>query len=213
MKPLTMTLAAALVATLMAAPPALAAAATGNDAACRPEAGDNRTTGVTSQDTTNCAFPNCVLQISAIAQNSATVSLDIAHDHTFGGQYRVSPSTPKRVDVAVMGNDAKSGTVVWGHQIGELSGGTGVLSGSRTFTGLKPDAHYVALVYAPYVGYSNLNPFATFCFRTAPAPWAPHPFNTGCAADPRGYATCAAERQACTDGGGTWSNSNRTCTN
>ncbi len=116
-----------------------------------------------------------------------------------------------------MGNDAKAGTVVWGHRIGELNGTSAVLEGNRTFSGLKPNAHYVVVIYAPYLGYGSLNPFHLRCFRTAKDPNTPFPnggYGTGCFANGIvGYAQCVQDRQNCTDGGGNWNNSNLSCTN
>ena len=150
-------------------------------AACTPEAGDNRVTGWTQQITANCVFPRCVLQTSGITHNSVDVTLDVIHTSDFEGQYQVSPGTPKLVDIAVMGNDNTARTVVWGQRIGELDGTSEtVLQGSRTFSGPEPNAHYVAVVYSPYLGYGNLNPFVLSCFRTAPAPVFQPPHATGC---------------------------------
>ena len=208
MKQMMMTLAAALAATMMAGP--VMADAQSGPSACRPETGDNRVTRWTSQDQSGCAFPHCVVQINRITENSAEVQVDVQHAHDFGGEYDVPPTTPKVVKVAVMGNDAKAGTVVWGKQVGELNGSsnpTDVLQGTRTFTGLKPNAHYVAVLYAPYLGFGNLRPFARYCFRTAASPWMPDPGNRGCftpytptvggTQQPVNYMACVQARNAC----------------
>ncbi|MCY4284388.1 MAG: hypothetical protein OXC65_03485 [Thiotrichales bacterium] len=112
-----LTLAAALVAT-MATGPVMAAAQVGQGA-CTPEAGDNRVTRWTTQDQNDCVFPNCYVQINSITENSADVTVDVQHAYDFNGKYDVPPTTPKVVNVAVMGNDAAAGTVVWGKRVGE----------------------------------------------------------------------------------------------
>lgn len=57
------------------------AAAAGGAAACTPEAGDNRVTRWTQQNTANCALPRCNLQTSAITKNGVTVTLDVRPAH------------------------------------------------------------------------------------------------------------------------------------
>ncbi|MCY4202919.1 MAG: hypothetical protein OXD38_09990 [Aestuariivita sp.] len=135
--------------------------------------------------------------------------MDLRNDYDFGGQYVVPPDTPKLVNVAVMGNDAKAGTVVWGQRLGELDGSDVILNGGSvtlTFGGLKYNAHYVAVLYSPYLGFTNLRPFARYCFRTGPDPNAV-PDATGCfrpytptvdgSSQPANWMLCNAARAAC----------------
>jgi len=75
-------------------------------------------------------------------------------------------------------------------------------------TGLKPNAHYVVVFYAPYSGFGNLKPLARYCFRTARDPDNPWGGSaTGCFApytptvdggqQPANYAACVQARNAC----------------
>jgi len=182
--------------------------------ACTPEAGDHRVTRWTSENKTDCTFPACVLQITGITHNSATISLDIAPNFTFGGQYSETsfPNDPKLVNVAVMGNDAKAGTRMWGKRIGEIT--STILSGTLNVTDLEPNAHYVAVVYSPYLGYGNLNPFSMQCFRTARDPSNPYGgYRTGCFAHPTlDYAACVQARNTCNASPTTtWQNDRNRC--
>ena len=117
---------------------------------------------------------------------------------------------PKLIRIAVMGNDAKAGTVVWGREVGELTDQN--IFKTFTFTGLKPDAHYVAVLYSPYLGFGNLRPFSLYCFRTAPDP-NPITQHTGCFAHPTlGYTACVAARNACNAASDTtWENGRNRC--
>ena len=173
-----------------------------------------RATRWTSQDVSGCVFPNCVVQTRTTG-NSVDVTIDLNHSYDFGGQYVVPPDTPKLVNVAVMGNDAKAGTVVWGQRVGELDGSNGILTGgsvTRTFGGLKYNAHYVAVLYSPYLGFGNLRPFTRHCFRTGPDP-DPVTQHTGCFAHPTlGFAACIAARNACNNDSSTnWDNDRNQC--
>ena len=106
-----------------------------------------------------------------------------------------------------MGNDATAGTVVWGRDVGEI-GATAVRGGPYTFDGLKPNTHYVAVLYSPYLGYGNLRPLVMVCFRTARDPNNPWGGTaTGCFAPytptidgtlrPANYTACKTARDAC----------------
>ena len=213
------TFAAALALTGLATP-AIAAKEWGQGA-CRAESGDNRTTRWTSQIIATGS------QIDRSSTNSHThnqiwLDVGILAASTFGGQYPVGAvgDSPRLVKIAVMGNDAKAGTVVWGQDVGTL--GTD-LSTSHRFTGLKPNTHYVAVLYSPYLGYGNLNPLARYCFRTDRDPANPYGGSgTGCFApytptvggtrQSANYTACVQARNACNAASNTtWEQAGNRC--
>ncbi|MCY4242720.1 MAG: hypothetical protein OXD36_13365, partial [Rhodobacter sp.] len=83
-------------------------------------------------------------------------------------------------------NDSTAGPVVLGGtRVGDLNEHPGgiVFDSSHTgVSGLKPNAHYVAVFYSPYLGFGNLRPFARYCFRTEAA-WNPNSLGAGCGAE------------------------------
>ena len=224
----TLTLAAALVATVIAAPVAAQTAGGGasGDAACRPEDGDNRVTRWTSE--ISPAGFNIITRW--VNQNTMQITGSITPDDGLGSGFDYTPplpDDPKFIHYAVMGNDSKAGTVVFGgRRIGDLDEvqhGLTLGSSDTRITGLKPNTHYVAVFYSPYVGFGNLRPFARYCFRTArdpDNPWggsgtgcfAPYTPTVGGTRMPANYALCTAARTACNDAANTtWEQAGNRC--
>ena len=189
----------------MIAAPVWAAAQSGAGA-CRPEAGDNRVT----RWTTEINPPGFTIGSRDINQNSLNMSGSILRGDGYFDYTPPFPDDPKYIHFAVMGNDSKAGTVVLGGtRIGDLNEGQyGLTFGSSDtrVSGLKPNAHYVAVFYSPYLGFTNLRPFARYCFRTGPDPNAV-PDATGCfrpytptvdgSSQPANWMLCNAARAAC----------------
>ncbi len=217
-------LAAALVASMMASP-VMAAGAFG-DAACRPEAEDNRVTRWTSEIHRN----GFSVTSRAVTHNTVQLGGSIAKPDQFGNGFDYTPplpDDPQFIHFAVMGNDSKAGTVVLGgRRIGDLDAvefGLSFDSSNARVSGLKPNTHYVAVFYSPYLGFGNLNPFVRYCFRTdrdPDNPWGGS--GTGCFAPytptvdgprmPANYALCAAARTACNDAADTtWEAAGNRC--
>ncbi len=125
---------------------AMAAAERGSDA-CTPEDGDLRTTRWTSEKQQFGIVWN--FAASAIKHNSVNLSVDLQQ---YTAYYTPPfPDDPKLLHIAVMGNDATAGTNVHGggRIVDDLDALTNVTTVNKTIRGLKPNAHYVAVVYSP----------------------------------------------------------------
>ena len=101
-----------------------------------------------------------------------------------------------------------------------LSGHSMTLSGTSWSQTIRahPNTSYCINVYKHNSGYFQNNLITAVWFRTpvdpnppTPAPWMPHPSNTGCGTE----TTLALVRQCfqCKGGGGSWSMSANTCGN
>ncbi len=210
--PLAKLAAAALVATAIAGP--TMAAKDWGPSACTPEPGDKRVTRWTSQ--IDCAGKDCTLTLADnhLIHNQISVLATVLANSDFGGLYTKAdfPNDRRTVYVAVIGNDAKAGTVVQGQWVGDISD-TQHASNRVTFDGLKPNAHYVAVLYAPYLGSGNLNPFVRYCFRTARDPSNPWGGSASGCFQPYagGYAACNAARTECNNQNGSWDDVHLRC--
>ena len=164
----------------------------------------------------------------AVTHNTLQLGGSIAKPDRFGNGFDYMPpvpNSPKYIHFAVMGNDSKAGTVVLGGtRIGDLDAaefGLSFDSSNARITGLKPNAHYVAVFYSPYLGFGNLRPFALYCLRTAPdpnpvlqhtgcfLPYTPTPGGTEQSAN---WAACNRARTACNnDSATTWEQARNRC--
>lgn len=223
MRHLMMTFAAALAAGLAGVSTPVMAAGAYGDAACRPEAGDNRVTRWTSE----IRPAGFTIGSRGINQDSLNMSGSILKGDGYFDYTPPLPDDPKYIHFAVMGNDSKAGTVVLGGtRIGDLDAGQyGLTFGSSDtgVSGLKPNAHYVAVFYSPYLGFGNLRPFARYCFRTArdPSnPWggsatgcfAPYTPTVGGTRLAANYTACVTARNACNAAANTtWERAGNRC--
>jgi len=206
----------------MMASPVMAAGASGT-AACRPEAGDNRVT----RWTTEINPPGFIVGSRHFGQNELSMAGSILKGDAGFDYTPPLPDDPKYIHYAVMGNDSKAGTVVLGGtRIGDLNDeGFGLTFGSNKtrVSGLKPNTHYVAVFYSPYLGFGNLKPLARYRFRTARDPNPlPVPGTSGCFLPytptvdgtrmPANYSACVQARNACNAAANTtWEQAGNRC--
>ena len=199
---------------------------------CKPEAGDNRVTRWTEirAGSLQTQLSRGIMGTAAPTHNSVFLRVNLNKSELDESGYSTPlPTDPKQIGIAVMGNDAKAGTRVWGRIVGIVPESGDDLTGDFTFGGLEPNAHYVAVLYSPYSVGGNLDPFFRLCFRTARDPANPYggEGSSGCFAPytptvggerqpaPRSqsaYQACVQARNACNAASNTtWETAGNRC--
>ena len=145
---------------------------------------------------------------------TADISQDVSNARRVCGGCDVSPPYTMRYG-------AVSGSSCLGLPQSAISGinGTIPLTSWQQTIRARPNTAYCLALFTPESGsYYNNTAFTSVWFRTpadpnppTPAPWMPHPSNTGCGTE----TTLALVRQCfqCKGGGGSWSMSANTCGN